>query len=175
MRVNTFEDNIKFELENKEVALMAILENYPDLEKIEHITDRELQLLGVDYIVHFKDGSSKNIDVKIRRGKAMTWNTPADQDFLLEYKQGQGPGWASDSKLITDDVLFIWPDFIGTDYLWNWKISHEACKTIVKLKRELVDEGTAKMGCAGNGITIALFLLVKISAYQQLALMNRLN
>jgi len=176
MRINFYADNIKFEEENTEIALQAIRENYTNIINIETVTDKTRQKLGVDYIVHFKDGSSKNIDVKIRRGVAMPWKTPADQDFLLEYKQGAGPGWAADSSLITDDVIFVWPDFLmDSEYLWNWKISHEACKTIVKLKRELVDESIAKMGCAGNGITIALFLLVKMTAWKDMVAQGRLN
>lgn len=168
--MRSYEENIEYEKSSREAVIRALYQKY-DVVKLEEVKDKERQLRGIDWCVWTPTGI-KLVDVKVRRMDKIVWDCPIEQDLLIEYKQGLGPGWAVHPDALTDDVLYVWPDLIGTDWDWCLKIPFKAAKIIANNRAELLWEGAIKAGHAHNGSTTASFLIVKI--HELADIVNRL-
>lgn len=155
-----YAENVQFERENREAVIRAIHEKY-DVVSLEEVTDSARQLQGIDWIVTTPTGTVR-VDVKVRRMDRIIWDRPESQDLLIEYKQGAGPGWAVHPDALTDDILYVWPDLVGTDYDWCLRIPFKAAKIIANNRVDLLWDGAVKSGLAHNGNTTSSFLIVKI-------------
>lgn len=174
-RITSFESNLA--IENSEEALLAIEKAIKDRfgadTLIEKITDRESQLLGIDYkITNPKTQRTLNIDVKVRLASTVEKYWYGKQDAAFEFKQGKSDvGWATDPKLATDYVLFLWLGLENTSkYVDCYWIRHKHVKELIsdpQTREDLVNRRGAKIRAGNNGYALSHFICINLQVVEE--------
>lgn len=124
MTVHTFEGSSYYEKKCNENPWINdhVFEIFPLAESIIWENRKPQQKLGIDAWLMFPEGSvPQTIDYKYRQ-----WCMGENPDVLLEYysdEKKQTPGWARNSKLVTDYVVYVYmPD--KATYVFDSKVLH---------------------------------------------------
>lgn len=176
-RITSFKDNCKIEnSEQAEQAIReAILAKFGSDTLIKKVTEKELQLRGIDYkIKNPKTGRVLNIDVKVRDASSCEKYWKGNQDIAIEFKQGNAEyGWGNDPNSLTDYVLFIWLN-LQNDQVYRpyFFVKHRTLDSMTRtedLRDLLILAKKAKVNSGFNGYAYSHFLTMSVAEVEQFA------